>query len=879
MRWPWKKEETELDREIEHHLTELALQYEAEGLSRKEALRKARREFGATELIKDQCRDESRWHWLAELRQDLVFGGRMMRATPLVTAAAVVSLALGIGANTAIVSLMDVVLLRGLPVRAPEQLTMIHWTADKYPRGACEGGAGSMWPDGAKRVGNFFPYRFLAAANEAAKGQAEVAAYVAYAEEVSTSFRGRSAVAHERPVDGSLLRVIGVTPRLGRLIEPSDDVASATPVTVASHRFWLRELGGDPAVIGQTIRVNNRPRVLVGVLPADFYGMDLGDRTALYTPLRHASALLGNPFFDLQNQANWIVAMVARRAPGVTDAQLAPRWATVFPTVWAGQPKSAAETPAIRLDPGFQGQRGLRRDFEKPILVLAALVSLVLLIACANIANLLLARGEARAREIAVRLSLGCTRARLLRQLLTESAMLAALGGALSLGFAYATANLLARLAPGVDSQMFDVPLDLRMVLAAVAATVVTTLLFGLYPAWRASRTQLNGELKERTQRLGHLLVAAQVALTVVLVASAALFTRNLQNIMGIDAGFRTANLVMFSMNPGQLGYEGVKLANFYREMERRLEQLPGVEGAALSTVELLAGGGWWGNIKVKGATKPIDVGLNTISPGFLPALGVELRSGRLLREGDHAVTPLPAIVSEEVARQIGPAALGQRFTNGGETQEYEIVGIAANVHHHRLTEKTNVVYLPADGKSQTINALVRTATPPQAAMPMILGAMAELDRDVPVVNIRSMDDQVSVLHKRERLFAYLCGGFGILALALSAVGLYGVMSYSATRRQQEIGVRMALGATPGRIVSMVLRDGLAWVAVGLLAGAPFVYWGAEYVKKELHEMEPFDPVALGSGAAVLLTAALFASWWPAWRASRLSPQVALRRE
>ncbi|MGA8028685.1 MAG: ABC transporter permease, partial [Bryobacteraceae bacterium] len=425
MRFPWNRMESELEHELAHHLHHLTAEYERQGHSHEEALRMARREFGGSEQVKERCRDERRWPWIAGLWQDVVFGVRMMRRTPVITLAAVLSLALGIGANTAIVSLMDVVLWRDLPVPNPKQLTLVHWQGHGFPRELANGASGSMWNDEGRDIADFFSYPGFREMRKGLIGRASMAAFTEPGT-VSVSFAGRPTVAQQRPVSGNFFSTLEIRAQLGRLFSEYDDSDAAQATVVLSHRFWVSALGSDPAVIGKTMRVNNEPEVIVGVLAPSFFGLVPGDGTEIYTPLHHGawqeipegkSALNDNRF--------WGVQLIARRTVPSTDAQLQPVIQTLFRMTWARQPKDAATAPLIRLDEGDRGLGFLRKDFRSPLIVLGGLVGLLLVIACTNIVNLLLARAVARQREVTVRVALGCSRARLMRQFVTESTLLA----------------------------------------------------------------------------------------------------------------------------------------------------------------------------------------------------------------------------------------------------------------------------------------------------------------------------------------------------------------------------------------------------------------------------------------------------------------------
>lgn len=896
MRWPWIKAEADLARELAGHFEQLVEDFQREGLSLAEARRKARLEFGGVEQVKEDCRDERRWQFWSILGRDLRIGWRMLGKSPVVTAAAVLSLALAIGANTALFSLMDLVLWRALPgVPEPERLSLVVWHSAGVDRDLTDFAAGSMYKsaDGG-RVGDFFPYVAFEKVRAAAAGRAEIAPY-SYTQRVSASYGGRSSAVEERPVGANFFTVLGVPAQAGRLFAAADDDAGAARTVVVADSFWRNQMGSDPQALGRPVRINGELHEVIGVLPEDFAGIGLGDPAELYVPLRQGAWIAGEAARrDLfRDPRGWWVQMIARRAPRTAAEPLAEQMDSVFRSTWTAQPEQGPG-PRLRLDPAQRGIATVERQFRRPLLVLLPMVGLVLLIACANIANLLLARGAARRKEMALRVSLGASRGRLLAQMLAESAWLAVLGGALGVWVAAVTANVLIALVPSGDfSRLPDVALNGRMLAAACAASLAALAVFGLFPAWRASRVDAAPSLKEGPVSSGkapgrwtaaRVLVAAQVALTLLLVAAAALFARNLGGIRNIDAGFERANLLLFDLAPGESGYTGERLAQFYVALQRQLPTAPGVTAAGLASIRMMNDGGFWGAVRAPGLAAPVNVALNQVTPEFFPALGLRLTGGRWLTAADAASEARPVLVSEELAAKLGGgAALGRRVRLGEKADDprHEVVGIVSNAMYNRLTERPDVVYQPFDAaKTASATVMVRTAGPPAAALSGIREALARLDKDLPMIRVLTMEQQISEGLRQERLFAYLCGAFGGLALLLSAIGLYGVISYSVARRKGEIGVRVALGASQGQVLSLVLREGLALAAAGLLVGGPLLWGAARLVERQLlHGMEPLDPASIGIAVAGLGVCALVAAWLPAWRAARLDPAAALRND
>ncbi len=897
MRFPWNRAESELEQEIAHHLHELAAEYERQGHSRAEAMRMAKREFGGSEQVKEYCRDERRWAWMAGLWQDVTFGLRIMRRTPIVTIAAILSLALGIGANTAIVSLMDVVLWRDLPVPNPQQLSLVNWQGQGFPRELADGAAGSMLrSEEGGSVANFFSYPGFRAMRDSAGGMASLAAYV-HSGAVSVSYEGRPSVAELRAVSGNFFSTLQTKPAIGRLLSESDDDGAASAAVVVTHRFWEEALGGDDRVAGRTIRINNQPCIVVGVLEPRFYGLVPGDGTELYASIRHGARLLDPDSGDkrLFDNRFWGVSLIARRAPNATAAQLQTALQSAFSGSWSAQPKDASRAPRVRLDDGGRGLGFLRREFRNPLLVLGGLVTLLLVIACTNIANLLLARAAARQKEVAMRISLGCSQARLMRQFFTESGLLAGAGGAASIAVSYLTANLLGGFLQGRNRIPVEITLDLRMLATAFATTVLALLIFGVFPAWRGSRMldaawlkQGGGSMVHASRRkwnTGRVLVLAQVAMSVVLVLTAVIFTRNLLAIESADPGFDRRNLIVFETRPGASGYAKKQLPGFYFNLERRLAAVPGVSGAGLASMRPMNIGGWWDTVALAGETERHSASINGVTPEYLPIFAAQMVAGRNLTRADVAGEAKVAVISEDLARKLGGTSVLGRllaFVDGppnASKPTFEIVGIAPAMAVTSMKERPYAVWLPFESERSDATVVLRTARPPAEVLPMIRQAIAEIDRNLPMVDVFTMEDQIAKSLQRERMFATLCNGFGILALTLAVVGLYGVMAFSTTRRRGEIGVRLALGALPGDVLALVLRDGFGLVLLGMMLSIPIVWVGARYVEKELFQMKPLDPASLAPALLLLLVAALVAVGIPALRASRVQPVQTLRQE
>ncbi len=892
MRLPWNKMRKELDGEIAHHLYHLAQDYERQGYSPAEARQMAKRSFGGAEQVKEICSDESGWAWLAGITQDLTFGWRMMRRTPAITIAVVLSLALGIGATTAMVSLMDVVLWRQLPLPKAQQLKLIYWQGFGFPRDLANGAAGSMWAEDGLRVADFFSYLSFERMRKGTEGKASIAAYT-FPSTVSASFEGKAMLAQERPISGNFLSTLQVRPEMGRLLSEADENSSAAGAVVVTHRFWEKALGSDPAAIGKTLQLDNKSETIVGVLEPRFYGIVPGDGAEVYAPLYVDKRVAQR---GLNDHRYWGFSLLARRSDGISDAQLQALLDTLFRGSWVDKLKDPTKAPRIRLDDGAQGLDFLRREFRNPLFVLGGLVALLLIIACSNIANLLLAQGIARRRETAARVALGCSRGRLIRQFVTESGLLAVLGGVASIAIGWTTANLMGRFLAVRDGLPIEVDLDLRVLAATMLVTGAALLLFAVLPALQASRlaqvtwgrTGMSGlgtVTRSGKWNAGHILVAGQMAMAVLLVLSAVIFVRNFLALQNEDPGFDRRNLVVFGIRPGTSGYAKDKLAPFYLNLERRLAETPGVMAVGMAQVRPMDVGGWWESVRLAGQQTAGDASINGITPGYLPLYGVRVLAGRNISRADVDSKASVAMISEDLASKLGgKGVLGQMIEfpdvpPGADIPHYQIIGIVAKMAVTSMKSHPFAVWLPAEKDVPGLSVVLRTASSPTQELGAIRKTVADMDRNLPLVEVTTMEEQIAKGLQRERMFATLCGGAGTLALILTVVGLYGVLSYSTSRRKGEIGVRMTLGALPKDVFSMVMREGLGTALIGIVLAAPIAWLGARLVEKLLSNMKPLEAGTLTWTLGVLFVAAVVAVGMPAFRASLVQPAETLREE
>jgi predicted permease len=887
------RKDRELDEEIRSHLEMAARDRIDRGASPADAVRHARREFGNVGLVKEATREMWGGLWLERLFQDLRYAARLLRRTPSFTIVAVVSLALGIGANAAIFQVINAVRLRPLPVRDPAALAHIQ-IADS------EGARGNF--DSRYAVVTNLIWEQLRADQRAFSG------LLAWNPTTFNLTPGGVA----RPVrglwvSGSFFNVLGVGPAAGRLFAASDDSRGCAPRAVLGHGFWQREFGGRPDAIGSTLTLDGHRVEVIGVAQAGFNGVEVGRAFDVAVPL------CSEPVFStgdgrLDSGTEWWLAVMGRLKPGWTIEAASQHLATISPVLFAAT--VAPNYPAASVDryrafklravEGARGASGLREDYQTPLLLLLGIAALVLIIACVNLANLLLARASAREREFSVRLGLGASRGRILRQLLVESMLLASIGaaaGALLAGFL--SRSLVGFLDQGGQQVALDLGFDGRVLAFTAGAAVLTCLLFGLAPAIRATRGGSGGLLRGAGRGLTasrdrfvlrRTLVTVQVALAVLLVAAAALFTRTLVNLASVNPGFDADGVVIATLD--------LRAAQVARDAEHavlaavleRLRAVPRVLNVASVSVVPMSGNVWGNYVWMEGAdrTRATNALLNRVSEDYFKTLGIPILAGRDCSVADSPASPPVAIVDDTFARTIaGGTAVGRRFKvepTASRPQEatFEIVGVVRSSNYYDLRETTAPVVYFCGRQAPRAGAYVRLVARHDLAAAELASTMAAAIAEVNpaiVVSFTSLKTQMTETLLREKLMATLSGFFGGVAALLAVVGLYGVIAYTVARRTKEIGIRIALGATRWDVLRGIMREAGVLIAAGVAAGIVLAWLGGRIARDLLYQLEPSDPVTLATAAVSLAAVAFAASYLPARAAAGIEPAGALRDE
>jgi putative ABC transport system permease protein len=864
--------ETELDDELHFHFERQVQKYERAGLAREEALRRARLEFGGINQVKEECREARGVHFMEELFQDVRYGLRMLRKSPGFTAVALLTLALGIGANTSIFSVVYGVLLRPLPYQDSDSVIVLNETTPKVGR------VSVSYP-------NFVDWRSWNHTFSRMTAVTSVSYNLAGVNQPE-SISGEA-------VSPDFLSMLGVHPLLGRDFDPSEEKAGATPVVLLGYELWQSHLGGERDVLGRTINLDGHGFTIIGVLPPEFRSID---KTDVMVPIGVWAT--GRSSINERGDRG-DMSVIGRLAPGVSLRQARAEMDAIAVRLAAAYPTANAQFGAV-LRPIREVFVG---DIRPAILVLFCAVMFVLLIACANVANLFLMRGAARTREIALRIALGATRARIVRQMLAESLVLAFFGGLLGVAVSMAGIRGMARLIPMGMQAGEAVNLNGAVLLFAAAAVVLSSLMFGLVPALQLTKPEMQSDLKEGGRsvsagvgqnRLRGFLAVGEIAVALILLVGAGLMVKSLFRLMTVDPGFKTDRILTMEMDLRTAQYDKQPaILNFWEQVLARVRVLPGVEGAALGTVVPLTDSHSRSDITIEGMPLPKPGNFphpdeHEVSPGYLRTLGVPLLRGREFTVADTENAPLVGMINAMIARQFFPNqdALGKRFMFGRPSADrppkwITIVGVTADTKLYGLANPARLeVYIPfRQSVSGAMDLVVKSAADPAALTSSIRYAVASIDKDQPIFAIATMQQLVKDSVSTRRVTLILLGIFSALALVLAAIGIYGVISYSVAQRTHEIGIRMALGADGGGVLRMILAQGAKIAGAGVVIGLAASLGLTRLMANLLFSVSAADPLTFAAVAIALVLVAMLACYIPARRALRVDPIIALRYE
>ena len=890
--------ESEMDAELRFHMESYAADLLKSGIPEAEAQRRARLDFGNLELKKEDCRASLGLRLWDELRADLIYGARMLRQSPGFTAIAVLSLALGIGANTAIFTLANEVLYKTIAVPESDRLRVLNWV--KHPHAKVGPAWGSFNPNkSGEMVGSPFPYPLYADLRKHLPVMEDLAAFKDVSRLTATADGTAESIDGEL-VSGNFYQALGSKVIAGRPITAQDDNPSATPVAVISDSYWSRRFGRSPEALGKPIKVNLVMVTIVGVNSPEFHGAKICCNPEIYLPVALQPSLVPNPTGSLiANPSFWWVCLIGRLKPNVSSeaAQVAAE-AEFRRSLRATIPdKPVAEFPGLVLAAGNRGLDSQTPLFARPLYLLLAAAGLVLLIACVNLASLLLARGSSRQREIAVRLAMGAGRFRIFRQSLTESMLLAALGGMAGLLLGYASRNVLPALfedswrAGTLENQF-----DWKVFAFAIGITLATGLVFGIAPALRLKSANAGTVLKEsrRMSRsasqslFGKALVVIQIGLSVLILISAGLFVHSLTNLRSAPIGFNPQRLLLFEVDPARARYSGTERVAIFRQIEEKLMALPGVQSATLSSDPLLAQSMSNNCVQPTGQREEARNNgslTNNVGERFFETLEMPIVAGRGFNSRDNQHAPRVAVLNRSLAAKFFPntSPLGKTvsFCEAG-APPMEVVGIAADAMYAQIdNEAPATLYLPylQQEDANDVTFEVKTAASTESMAKLIRSAVASVDPDLPVLDIRTQLQQIDATLSQQRMFAALTSGFGFLALLLVAIGIYGIMAYNVSRRTNEIGIRMALGSQARSVLAMILREAWLLAVCGIAVGIAASLAVTRLLKSELFGIQPNDPLTYCAAALLLLLIALFAGALPARRAAAIDPCEALRHE
>jgi predicted permease len=940
-----RNDQQRLREEMEEHIALQAAENLGAGMSPSEARRQAVLKFGARDGIRESYHAEQGLPFLETLLQDVRYALRLLAKSPGFAAVAILTFALGIGANTAIFSLIDAVMLRSLPVEDPKHLVIFSWTAHNDPKLNGESGYGDCDDREHNQCSVSVP--FFQAVRAQSNSFSGVAAFAGPLQ-IDLSGNGPANIVRGEFVSGDYFSMLGLKILFGRPLGPSDDRPSAAPAIVLDYRYWQRSFGADPSVVGRTVRLNNTEGVIVGVADPRFSGLTPGKTQDFFMSLSLAKRIRGEWWGNqdrLTDPATWWVVVVGRLKPGVSIAQAQSEASAIFhnEVLHAAKPMlTEADAPAIKLLPARKGLNGESSDIAPTLNLIMASVGFVLLITCANVSGLILARSAKRQREMAVRHALGAGRLRIARQLLTESLLLSVAGGALGILVAVWGVEAVAKLLSSGFNEPFPFVIapDWRVLAFTTAVTLITGIVSGVAPTLRTARLDLTPTLRENASslpgaathtgqgiRAGDVLVVAQAALSIVVLIGAGLLVRTLRNLQTLNPGFDTHNILLFGINPKFAGYQDRQTADLYRDLQQRFATLPGVISASYSEDALLSQSWSANEVHLDGAPPKSNVHTAVLTVGldFFPTMRIPLLAGRAFTPTDlayasetHAAVakaeesankmpasgvtpaapsaakpsepqpaPIPVIINQTFARKFFPNQnpLGRHVGNAqhdeplqGLQPGYRVVGIVADSKYDRLRREVQPTMFMPLVGNRAYFEL-RTAADPHALVKLVHQVVSKADDNLPLFDVRTQSEQIEKTLFRERLLSRLSSFFALLALALACVGLYGLLSYEVMRRTRELGVRMALGAQRRDLMRLVVRRGLLLVLIGAAVGCGAAIFLTRFMASMLYNVEPGDPVTFASVAILLFLVALAACYMPARRAMRVDPMVALRCE
>ncbi len=925
-----RKLDDELADEIQSHIEMQIEDHVRQGMSPEEARYLALRKFGGVDQVKETYRERRALPWVETFVRDLRYGLRMLLRSPGMTAVAVLSLGVGIGANTALFSVVDAVLLKTLPVENPESLVLFEWEAGRLYRLTGMSGTSNVKVAEGRRGLSLFRYDVFEQLQQshAAAPQSPLSDLFAFGplSEITAKVGHEPEIISGQAVSGNYYTGLRVQPSLGRVITLEDDRQGAAPVVMLSYPFWQERFGANPIIIGQQLKLNQQFFTIIGVTPPSFNStLQVGYSPVVTIPIAMEPLLRGemSTLGTATEPGVWWLNVMGRLKSSATQEQARESLNGVFQSVaLAAMPPPRRSDQPAQLDPkdyprlivesGSRGMLDVRKDYAPTIYGLFVVVALVLLIACANLASLLLARATLRGPEIGVRLAVGAGRWRLVRQLLTESLLLATLGGIVGVLFAFWGRSALLSLADedqGLLPSGVELSLNWRVLVFTLAVALLTGVLFGLAPALRATRLDLSTALKQTGRTIGGVsrlskgLLVVQVAVSVLLVAGAGLFIRTLHNLQRVELGFNPEKLLVFRLQPEQAGYQDERLVRLYQQLFSRLDHLPDVQAATFAKIELIADDNWYHTIVLPGETQgtapPHDTMRQTVRENYFATMQIPFLRGREFKTQDDQHAPGVAIVNQTFQRKFFPNedVLGKRVTIKHNKRDVEIVGVVADAKYRTQREELQpVLYTPWQQEVSDIGEMhfaLRTAGEPTALVPLVHEIVRNLDDNLPVTQISTQSARGATTLGQERLYTRLFSFFGALALALAAIGLFGVLAYSVSQRRKEIGIRMAFGAQVTNVILLVVWQGMKLVLLGLVVGAgigyalmrPAVsqYLGSvewqESITEQLYGVTITDPLTLIAMSLLLTLVALIACLLPARRAAKVDPLVALRYE